>query len=115
MRVATAKRKVEQFQTQVTLPEWQLEPDNEAYFGNEYDGQFVDENGMPIDPPEERQRPDVGGEPPVDDVGAAPPEERRDRIGDLVESITGRRPESDSPPPRERRRERPPQESRPNQ
>ena len=34
MTVAVAKRPVEKFQTEVTLPEWQLEPDEEAYFGN---------------------------------------------------------------------------------
>jgi len=34
MTVAVAKRPVEQFQTEVTLPEWQLEADEEAYFGN---------------------------------------------------------------------------------
>ncbi len=48
MRVAVAKRPVENFQTDVTLPEWQLEPDEEAYFGNADEGMFVDENGNPI-------------------------------------------------------------------
>ncbi|MDI1295608.1 MAG: PBP1A family penicillin-binding protein, partial [bacterium] len=32
MKVAVANRPVEQFETQVTLPEWQLEPDDEAYY-----------------------------------------------------------------------------------
>ncbi|WP_293880842.1 transglycosylase domain-containing protein [Sphingomonas sp.] len=49
MKVAVAKRPVEQFKTEVTLPEWQLEPDEQAYFGNADEGQFVDENGAPID------------------------------------------------------------------
>ncbi|MDB5715127.1 MAG: family penicillin-binding protein [Sphingomonadales bacterium] len=49
MKVAVANRPIEQFQTQVTLPEWQLEPDEETYFGNVDEGQFVDENGAPID------------------------------------------------------------------
>jgi len=62
MKAAVAKRPIEQFQTQVTLPEWQLEPDEEAYFGNVDEGQFVDENGAPIDeapptPPEPTRRP----------------------------------------------------------
>jgi penicillin-binding protein 1A len=38
MTVAVAKRPVEAFQTAVTLPEWQLEPDEEAYFGNADEG-----------------------------------------------------------------------------
>ena len=50
MRVAVAKRPVEQFETQVTLPEWQLEPDAEAYFGDATDGRLVDEDGNPITP-----------------------------------------------------------------
>ncbi len=50
MKAAVAKRPVEQFRSQVTLPEWQLEPDEEAYFGNADEGRFVDENGNPIEP-----------------------------------------------------------------
>ena len=38
MKVAVAKRPVEQFETEVTLPEWQLEPDEESYFGQPDDG-----------------------------------------------------------------------------
>jgi penicillin-binding protein 1A len=98
MKIAVAKRPIEQFQTQVTLPETQLEPDQEAYFGDNSQGPFVDENGLPVDPPGtvvERTTSDI--DPSEVDPGAAPPprEQRRDRIGDLVESITGRRPDSD--------------------
>jgi penicillin-binding protein 1A len=51
MKVATAKRPVEQFDTEVTLPEWQLEPDEEAYFGRPDEGGFVDADGNPIEQP----------------------------------------------------------------
>ncbi len=52
MRVAVAKRPVEQFDTEVTLPEWQLEPDEEAYFGQPDNGSvYVDADGNPVDPP----------------------------------------------------------------
>jgi penicillin-binding protein 1A len=51
MKVATAKRPIEQFDTEVTLPEWQLEPDEEAYFGKPDEGTFVDGDGNPIDQP----------------------------------------------------------------
>jgi penicillin-binding protein 1A len=144
MKIAVAKRPVEQFQTAVTLPETQLEPDQEAYFGNSSDGQFVDENGMPIDPPTDPNTEVTTSRinPNEVDPGAAQPprEQRRDRIGDLVESITGRRPDSRdprdarsdprydprdpryvdprAPDPRDRRRDVPPsrpQDSRPNQ
>ena len=47
MSVAVAKRKIEPFDTQVTLPEWQLEPDEEAYFGQPDNGSFVDDDGAP--------------------------------------------------------------------
>ena len=48
MKVAVAKRPVEQFDTQVTLPEWQL--DNESDFGEPDNGLFVDPDGNPIQP-----------------------------------------------------------------
>src|SRR3546814_13287847 len=37
------------FDSELTLPEWQLEPDNEAYFGEPDNGMYVDENGMPLE------------------------------------------------------------------
>ncbi|MDO7835839.1 PBP1A family penicillin-binding protein [Sphingobium sp. HBC34] len=58
MKVAVARRPVEKFETEVTLPEWQLEPDAEAYYGGPDagtdGGMMVDENGLPI----ERARPE---------------------------------------------------------
>ncbi|OYW88473.1 MAG: penicillin-binding protein, partial [Sphingobium sp. 32-64-5] len=48
MKVAVARRPVENFETEVTLPEWQLEPDNEAYYGDPDDIRYVDDDGMPI-------------------------------------------------------------------
>ena len=51
MKVAVAKRAVEAFDTEVTLPEWQLEPDEEAYFGKPDEGAFVDGDGNPIEQP----------------------------------------------------------------
>jgi penicillin-binding protein 1A len=47
MKVAVADRPVEKFDTNVTLPEWQLEPDDEAY--NQPDApRQVDDNGNPL-------------------------------------------------------------------
>ncbi len=51
MAVAVAKRPIEAFQTAVTLPEWQLEPDEEAYFGNADDGGFIDQGERPVERP----------------------------------------------------------------
>ncbi|UUR09456.1 transglycosylase domain-containing protein [Sphingomonas glaciei] len=52
---AVAHRPVEQFQTEVPMPDWQLEPGEENYFGNEEMPleQLVDENGNPIAAPVE--------------------------------------------------------------
>ncbi|PDH67333.1 MAG: penicillin-binding protein [Sphingomonadaceae bacterium MED-G03] len=56
MKVAVAKRPAEKFDTEVTLPEWQLEPDEEAYYNSPDNGAYaggmmVDENGFPIEQP----------------------------------------------------------------
>ena len=51
MTRAVAKRPVERFETEVTLPEWQLEPDEEAYFGEPDNGMLIDENGLPVERP----------------------------------------------------------------
>ena len=53
MKIAVAKRPIEQFDTKVTLPEWQLEPDSEAYLGAPDNQMFVDPDGNPIEPPGE--------------------------------------------------------------
>jgi penicillin-binding protein 1A len=80
MRVAVAKRPVEAFETQVTLPEWQLEPDDEAYFGQPTDGvpaeadpmdSALDAAGVPEEggatPPAVQP-----GPPPADAAGSRP-------------------------------------------
>jgi penicillin-binding protein 1A len=47
---AVARRPVEQFQTEVPMPDWQLEPGEESYLGNEVlpFEPLVDENGNPL-------------------------------------------------------------------
>ena len=72
MQAAIANRKVEPFDTEVTLPEWQLEPDAEAYFGTPDNGVFVDADGNPVgDVPNTTEdmvsnpgAPDESGDPP---------------------------------------------------
>ena len=53
MKVAVAKCPIEQVDTEETLPEWQLEPDEEVYFGRPDEGAFVDADGNPIEQPGE--------------------------------------------------------------
>ncbi|HMI18932.1 MAG TPA: PBP1A family penicillin-binding protein [Sphingomonas sp.] len=67
MQVALKTRPVQNFQTEVTLPEWQLEPDEEAYYGDPDQDMTGDNEAAPQDaqdqagaddtapPPEEQQ------------------------------------------------------------
>src|SRR5690606_13650953 len=50
MKVAVANRPVEEFDTKLQLPDWQLEPDDEMLTGNPEDYYFVDEDGNLIEP-----------------------------------------------------------------
>jgi len=81
MKQAVANRPVEQFDTAVTLPEWQLEPDDEAYYGQP-------DNGIPtIDADGQVVTPGADGGQPVGDPGApqqvpAPPRRTPDSDDD---------------------------------
>ncbi|GAA0476220.1 penicillin-binding protein 1A [Parasphingorhabdus litoris] len=109
MKVAVAKRKVEKFETDLVLPDWQLEPDEEEFYGAPEDGIYVDENGMPIETGE-------GLEYDLEDGEAAdsPPQLDQGWIdsvlgrGDDQASATDSRPsEDDSPSDRPQDPERP--------
>jgi penicillin-binding protein 1A len=121
MKPATAGRAVEQFDTEVTLPEWQIEPDEEAY-GAPDNAIYVDEDGNPV--PREEVNPDAvqGRE------DAPPPGEEETLDDDWLDRMTGRNaPPRDAPPPSRQPAERVPprdgprelprplQEARPNE
>lgn len=120
MGKAVANRPAEAFETEVKLPEWQLEPDDEAY-GQPDNGMMVDPDGMPL----EDVRPQ--GDDPVGDIiedgGAAPREQRDERLDqDWIDRMTGRGPPRDAQRdrepadrPRDNRLAPPVQPSRPNQ
>ncbi|MFC0205694.1 transglycosylase domain-containing protein [Novosphingobium soli] len=67
MRYAVAKRPVEMFDTELKLPEWQLEPDDEQLQGNPEDYFYVDENGNLVRPEGPQD-----GEPGAEDGGIGP-------------------------------------------
>lgn len=103
---AVANRPVEQFQTEVPMPDWQLEPGEETYIGNEelpFEPQ-VDADGNPIGSLPDDPLAAQPGQPGVQDgqpvAPATPPgqETEIDRIfgGDLPP------PERQQPAPRER-------------
>jgi penicillin-binding protein 1A len=85
MSVAVANRPVEQFQTQVPMPDWQLTPEEELYGDTAIDPNamepMVDENGNPLPQtplpqpgaPPPLVRPDGTGEPSQQDLDQAFP------------------------------------------
>ncbi len=97
MRQAVAKRPIEEFDTKVTLPDWQLEPDDEAYYGSPDNGTFVDGDGYPIGGgadavPEAPRVP--SDEPPATGEGD---EQRLDQ--DWIDRVTNRRRDTPRPLP----------------
>ena len=104
MRKAVANRPVEQFDTQVTLPEYQLEPEDNAYYAEPDNGLFVDPDGNPL--PEDQQPRSDGSEQAEPDPGQG---EQLDQ--DWIDRMTGRR--APPPPQREDRRELPRQQQIP--
>ncbi len=96
MRIAVARRPVEQFDTEVVLPEWQLEEEGDAYFGEPGDEGYVDENGMPIELPYGGSQPEFGAPPPPQPEGPVLDQQ-------WIEEQTGRRapqPEPKGPTPK---------------
>ncbi|MXP15796.1 PBP1A family penicillin-binding protein [Altererythrobacter confluentis] len=57
MRYAVQDRPVEQFETELKLPEWQLEPDDEYYFGDPDDYYYIDDQGNLIEPGRQQPEP----------------------------------------------------------
>ena len=116
MAVAVANRPVEQFETQVPMPDWQLTPEEEIYGDEAIDANsmppMVDENGMPLGtppPPEEGYpqqqpmvRPDGTGEPTQQELDQAfPPQQPEIRTppGYPQQQLPPRRAPPRQPPP----------------
>jgi penicillin-binding protein 1A len=76
MRYAVKDRPVEQFDTDLKLPEWQLEPDDEYYYGDPDDYYYIDEAGNLIDPGRPEMPRDQPGFP-VEGEEGVPPGQRR--------------------------------------
>ena len=98
MTVAVANRPVEQFETQVPMPDWQLEPE-ELYLGDEYIDPFatpmVDEHGNPIMPPE--YQPGMEGQLPPLQPGSGLTQEWLDNA--IGGGRQPQRPQPQAPPP----------------
>jgi penicillin-binding protein 1A len=120
MSVAVANRPVEQFETQVPLPDWQLTPEEETFGDQAIDANdvvpMVDENGMPIGSPVQPSdpnypsnqpmvRPDGTGEPTQQELDQAfpPPQQQPPR----QPQYPPRQPQPDSAPPSDPAQPRP--------
>ncbi len=86
MRTAVAGRPVEQFDTALKLPEWQLEPDDEVLSGDPGGYYYSDDQGNLIDPRED-DRSGPGGIPPEMYEDGPPPAAAND---DFLNQATGR-------------------------
>jgi penicillin-binding protein 1A len=98
MTVAVANRPVEQFETQVPMPDWQLTPEEEMYGDQAIDANsmqpMVDENGMPLGTPPPQEpgypqqqqqqqqmvRPDGTAEPSQQELDQAFPPQQQQRL-----------------------------------
>ena len=98
MAVAVANRPVEQFETQVPMPDWQLEPE-ELYLGDEYLDPnampMVDEHGNPIMPP--GYQPGMEGQLPPPQPGSGLTQEWLDNA--IGGGRQPQRPPPQAPPP----------------
>jgi len=106
MGPAVANRAIEKFETEVPLPDWLEEPDEETWFGEPDNIQFVDPDGNPIDPAD-RFEPPAGEPRPRDrrdesDQRDEPPPDRLDQ--DWIDKAIERdqpQQKRDPPPPKE--------------
>ena len=109
MTVAVARRPVEQFETQVPMPDWQLTPEEEMFGNQAFDENgmvpMVDENGMPLGtPPAEGAypqpmiRPDGTGDPSQEELDQAFPPQQQQQPPQRQPQPPPRQPESTQPP-----------------
>jgi penicillin-binding protein 1A len=115
MTVAVANRPVEQFDTQVPVPDWQLSPEEEIYGDQPVDPNavqpMVDENGMPIGPQpadgayQQQQpmvRPDGTGEPSQQELDRAfPPQQQQQQYPQGYPQPAYPQQRQPQPPPRQ--------------
>ncbi len=97
MKVAVAKRPVEQFETQAPMPDWQLEPDEEAWGMNYVDSEsLVDADGNPL--PSQ----------PADPLAPQPGGDQVDQ--QWLDEVLRRNPENRPPPSQQQPQQQPPRQ-----
>jgi penicillin-binding protein 1A len=114
MSLAVANRPVEQFETQVPMPDWQLSPEEEIYGDQALDANsvqqmMVDENGMPLPNPPQPEpgnpqqqpmvRPDGTGDPSQQELDQAFPPQRQPQPQRQPPPQRLPQPQDSTPPP----------------
>ena len=103
MTIAVANRPVEQFETQVPMPDWQLTPEEEVYGDQAADmndmAPMVDENGMPIGTPPPYQGYPQPNQPMVNPDGTGAPSQQELDQALPPQQPQPRRPMYPVPPP----------------
>ncbi|HKC02253.1 MAG TPA: PBP1A family penicillin-binding protein [Sphingomicrobium sp.] len=111
MSVAVARRPVEQFETQVPIPDWQLTPEEELFGDTEVDANamqpLVDENGNPLPiavpqqpgAPPSMVRPDGTGDPSQQELDQAVPPGGSPPQPGQRQPLPPRQPDPRLPPP----------------
>ncbi len=97
MRVAVARRPIENFQLEVPLPNWQLEPDEEVWGNEVSDAPLVDADGNPVGAPAPVPDEVLGAPrpaPPLRDNGG--PDQQW--LDEVLDRNQGQRPPPPSPP-----------------
>ncbi|MET0179539.1 MAG: penicillin-binding transpeptidase domain-containing protein, partial [Novosphingobium sp.] len=100
MRYAVARRPVEKFDTDLKLPEWQLEPDDEAYYADPGEYYYGDEGGNLVDPGSSPETPLPMRDGEDDDMAPVPlpaPTASPAANDDFLGQATGRLPPGESP------------------
>ena len=94
MRQAVAKRPVEQFATDLKLPEWKLEPDEEHLYGDPSEYYYVDEDGNLVDQNRQTDWRDDPYPPPEQQPGTPPPAANQDFLDQATGGAANARPET---------------------
>ncbi|MDQ3361719.1 MAG: penicillin-binding transpeptidase domain-containing protein, partial [Actinomycetota bacterium] len=98
MRVAVARRPVENFQLEVPLPDWQLDPDEEVWGTTVTEGPpLVDADGKPVDPLDRLPDDVLGAPPPQQSPDGGPDQQWLDDVLDRNQPT--QRPPPPPPPP----------------
>ena len=109
MKPATANRPIEQFDTQVTMPDWAMDNAEEAYFGEPDQGPLIDPDGFAMPP--DRVTPDMERGDPAQPSAPAPdrpaPATPSQQLDDLIDRVTGRDQRDPTRDPRDQGRPQP--------